>query len=201
MNPIKALVAIAPVVAIGALAFVLYNEHAHETGWSLSAPHAAPVKQPILFSHEIHVGKRGISCTYCHQFVDKNAHAGIPSMETCAGCHKTLNVAALPEWEQKEIGKFMVGNAPNMVLKDPLNPVKWNRVYDLPNHAHFPHQVHIYALATKQGKEAETACINCHGNIAKQEVVRQEIDLIRMGTCLSCHDKYGASKDCWSCHY
>ncbi|MBU6429405.1 MAG: cytochrome c family protein [Cyanobacteria bacterium REEB65] len=198
-------------VGLGGLVYFMYSEHAHETGWSVGPAHAVGPVQPIAFSHRIHVGIRGISCTYCHQFVDKSEIAGIPPMQTCLACHKNLDMAKLqgddairPDQEKAEIAKFMVGSAPPYALKDPDHGVRWLRVYDIPDHVHFPHKVHIWALATRQGKAPETTCILCHGDIAKMDRVGQfsgpYTDLSRMGTCLTCHHKFKASTDCFACH-
>lgn len=199
MNRTFLLVALVAVLLFGGLFFLLYEEHAHETGWSLGPAHAAGPEQPVLFSHKIHAGDRGISCTYCHQFVDRADYAGIPSMDTCLGCHKTLNTGNLEQWKQDEIAKFMSGPPGAATLKEPEKPIEWKRVYDLTNHVHFPHKVHVWALA--KGEPIESTCVSCHGDIASMEVVRQDVDLIRMGTCLSCHHKEKASTDCWACHY
>ena len=201
----------AVVVCLGGLIYFMYSEHAHETGWSVGAAHATPLVQPIAFSHRIHVGVRGISCTYCHQFVDKNNAAGIPPMETCLGCHKTLDMTKLqgdpaipPAQEKVEIAKFMTGVAPDAMLKHPNHGVRWLRVYDIPDHVQFPHKVHIWALATRLGKAPETTCVLCHGDIAKMDRVGQfsgpYTDISRMGTCLTCHHKFKAATDCWECH-
>ncbi len=46
--------------------------------------------QPIEFSHEIHAGKNGIDCKFCHnaEFDEKNT--GIPSANICMKCHKEV---------------------------------------------------------------------------------------------------------------
>ncbi|MGE3108885.1 MAG: cytochrome c3 family protein [Phycisphaerales bacterium] len=46
--------------------------------------------QPVMFSHEHHVGRLGISCVYCHTGVEESDFAGIPTPETCMGCHAQL---------------------------------------------------------------------------------------------------------------
>ena len=199
------------VIVLGGLIYFMYSEHAHETGWSIGPAHANGLVQPIAFSHRIHVTVRGISCTYCHQFVDTADVAGIPPMETCLACHKTLDTSKLvgdskiaTAAEQVEIDKFMTGPPGSATLKNPDHGVRWLRVYDLVDHVHFPHRVHIWALATREGKTPGTTCYLCHGDVAKRERVGQfggpYTDLMRMGTCLSCHDKYRAGTDCLECH-
>ena len=46
--------------------------------------------QPIEFPHDIHAGKLGIDCKFCHnaEFDEKNT--GIPSADVCMKCHKEV---------------------------------------------------------------------------------------------------------------
>src|SRR5688500_14696390 len=43
-------------------------------------------EQPIAFSHELHAGRNKVPCMYCHSSPDRSVDAGIPSVQTCAGC-------------------------------------------------------------------------------------------------------------------
>ncbi|RYI26592.1 MAG: cytochrome C, partial [Acetobacteraceae bacterium] len=53
-----------------------------------------PVAQPIPFSHAVHAGGLGLDCRFCHAGVEKAADAGMPTAETCLGCHSRVwNVA------------------------------------------------------------------------------------------------------------
>ncbi len=233
MKRILSLIAAGGLLALVGLAWFGYEEHAHETGWSVGPAHQAALAQPVLYSHKIHVGERGISCTYCHQFADKADFAGIPPMETCLHCHRGLDTDRLENTsmtatdKKAEIAKFLVrdpalaellGEPGAVALKEPTASIRWKRVYDLPNHVKFPHKVHVWALR----KDPETAkraaalakevpgmgdtttaatCLACHGDIQQMQVVRQDVDLIRMGTCLSCHHQKGAVTDCFGCHF
>src|SRR5690349_15329343 len=47
-------------------------------------------EQPVPFSHAHHVSGLGIDCRYCHTSVEKSAFAGMPSTETCMGCHAVI---------------------------------------------------------------------------------------------------------------
>ena len=49
-----------------------------------------PVSQPIPFDHQIHAGRLGISCEYCHATVTRSPTAGIPPTQTCVPCHSTV---------------------------------------------------------------------------------------------------------------
>ena len=50
-------------------------------------------RQPIFFRHDIHAGQFKIECQYCHYTVDKSSEPGIPSVETCMGCHMVVSGA------------------------------------------------------------------------------------------------------------
>ncbi|MBI2953025.1 MAG: cytochrome c3 family protein [Chloroflexi bacterium] len=137
----------------------------------------APPTQPIAFSHLVHANEKQIACTYCHQGVAKSAVAGIPSVEKCMGCHRTVAVDS-PEvrkvaayWERKE-------------------PIAWARLAYLPDHVYFSHQPHIQA-----GKECQT----CHGS---PSLPNGSFGRLQPGMdwCLSCHRRDGASIDCSTCH-
>jgi len=49
----------------------------------------APV-QPIHYSHKIHAGYNQIDCNYCHSSARKSKHSGIPSLNVCMNCHKSI---------------------------------------------------------------------------------------------------------------
>src|SRR5688500_5223601 len=44
-------------------------------------------RQPIFFRHDIHAGQFKIQCQYCHYSVNVSPEPGIPTMQTCMGCH------------------------------------------------------------------------------------------------------------------
>jgi hypothetical protein len=44
-------------------------------------------EQPVPYSHALHVGELGMDCRYCHNTVEKAAHAAVPPTETCMNCH------------------------------------------------------------------------------------------------------------------
>jgi len=142
-------------------------------------------RQPIFFRHDIHAGQFKIQCQYCHYSVDVSSEPGIPSMQTCMGCH--LVVAGGDSSSRTEIRKLRQAWTEK-------KPVEWVRVHFLPRHAHFPHQRHIKALGP-------TACATCHGDLSRMPQVFKTNQVDNMGFCITCHLERGVSRDCSVCHY
>ncbi|HUQ15289.1 MAG TPA: cytochrome c3 family protein [Gemmatimonadales bacterium] len=142
-------------------------------------------RQPIFFRHDIHAGQFKIQCQYCHYSVDVSTEPGIPSMQTCMGCH--LVVAGSDSSSRTEIRKLRQAWTEK-------KPVEWLRVHFLPRHAHFPHQRHIKALGP-------TACATCHGDVSRMPQVFKVNQVDNMGFCITCHMERGVSRDCSVCHY
>ncbi len=134
--------------------------------WQMTAPVAADVAvaQPIPFSHKHHVGDDGIDCRYCHVSVQKTAAAGMPSAEICLTCHSVLFKDApvlAPLHEAAATGV----------------PIRWQRVYDLPDFVFFDHSIHV---------AKGVACVTCHGRVDRMpQLVRHEE--LQMQWCLDCH--------------
>src|ERR1700754_2161094 len=102
-------------------------------------------RQPIFFRHDIHAGQFKIQCQYCHYSVAVSPEPGIPSMQTCMGCH--LVVSGSDSSSKTEIQKVRKAWSDK-------KPVEWVRIHYLPRHAHFPHQRHIKELGPN-------ACATC----------------------------------------
>ena len=121
-------------------------------------------KQPIPYSHKLHVDELGLDCRYCHANVERSQEAMIPPTQTCMGCHAVVRpdspkLAALRDsWKSG-------------------NPVPWVRVHKLPEHAYFDHSAHL---------PAGVGCVSCHGRIDQMDEVRLEAPLA-MSWCLDCH--------------
>ena len=134
--------------------------------------------QPIPFSHKLHAGDKQIPCQYCHSSARRSASAGIPSLNTCMGCHKLV---ATDKPNIKYVAEHYKNN----------EPIPWVKVNDLPDFVRFTHKIHINA-----GLE----CQGCHGQVQEMPVVSQEAPL-QMGWCIGCHKEKGAKIDCIACHY
>ncbi|MCK8787498.1 cytochrome c family protein [Roseomonas sp. NAR14] len=123
-----------------------------------------PARQPIPFSHAVHAGQLGLDCRLCHAGVERQAAAGMPTAETCLGCHRQVwNVAA----------QF----APLRSALALDTPVAWASVSRLPDHVRFHHGAHM---------AASVPCETCHGQVRTMpQTVRAET--LSMQWCLDCH--------------
>ena len=86
-------------------------------------------RQPIFFRHDIHAGQYKIQCQYCHYSVAVSPEPGIPSVQTCMGCH--LVIAGGDSASKAEIRKLRQAWSEK-------KPIEWVRVHYLARHAHFP---------------------------------------------------------------
>ena len=145
----------AAAIAMGTFAYVRSDR-----AWGVGE--AAP--QPIPYSHQIHVGQLGLDCRYCHAGVERAASAGMPTAETCLGCHgQVWSVSAqfAPLQTAIALGK----------------PVVWSSVHRLPEHVRFHHGAHV---------AAGIGCGGCHGEV--QAMARTvKVHTMSMGWCLDCH--------------
>ena len=121
-------------------------------------------QQPVPFSHKHHVSGLGIDCRYCHTEVEKSSNAGMPSTAICMTCHSQIwtNAAMLRPDRQS-------------LAQD--KPIRWTRVYTLPDYVYFDHSIHI---------AKGVGCTECHGPIGDMPLTWKAKPLT-MGWCLSCH--------------
>lgn len=120
--------------------------------------------QPVPYSHALHAGELGIDCRYCHNTVERSAHAAVPPTQTCMNCH------ALVKPESPKITKVLESSASGM-------PIDWVRVHHVADYAFFNHAAHV---------NRGVGCVSCHGRVDEMEVVYQAQPM-SMGWCLDCH--------------
>jgi mono/diheme cytochrome c family protein len=150
----------------------------------------API-QPIHYSHRIHAGVNKIECKYCHSSARVSAHSGIPSLNVCMNCHKSIyqvGEETLAEGKQeygvdynREIQKLYdaVGwDAENQKYTGESQPVEWIRIHNLPDFAYFNHSQHHIVGGIQ--------CQECHGPVEEMEIMYQYSSLT-MGWCINCH--------------
>ncbi len=145
--------------------------------------------QPIHYSHRIHAGENGIDCKYCHSSARVSKHSGIPSLNVCMNCHKSISEVAestatddySKEFYDGEIQKLYAAagwNPDDQKFSGTPQPVKWVRIHNLPDFAYFNHSQHV----SVGGIECQT----CHGPVETMEVMYQYAPLT-MGWCINCH--------------
>jgi len=172
-------------------------------------------EQPIKFIHSVHACENEVDCNYCHSSANDSKHAGIPSTNVCMNCHKAIKKGKING--EEEIAKIYAaigfdpatstyidgeGNNGHSLPQDSYNgePIKWNKVHNLPDHVYFSHQQHVVVGGIQ--------CQNCHGDVATYSVGRiapvEEINglvdkfpglielskpTLTMGWCIECHNK------------
>ncbi|MBI4816003.1 MAG: cytochrome c3 family protein [Deltaproteobacteria bacterium] len=131
-------------------------------------------KQPIEYSHKLHAGTLEMDCRYCHAYVERSPHAGVPSTQTCMNCHAQVKkdspkLAALRDsWADGKGDKS----------------IRWVRIHKVPDFAYFDHSAHV-GVGVGQNRAA-IGCETCHGSIDEMDVVKQEKPL-SMAWCIDCH--------------
>lgn len=145
--------------------------------------------QPIHYSHKIHAGDNGIDCKYCHSSARVSKTSGIPSLNVCMNCHKSIYEVA-PSTATAEYSKeFYDGEIKKLYeaagwsdedqkYTGESKPVKWVRIHNLPDFAYFNHSQHVSVAGIE--------CQTCHGPVETMEVVSQHAPLT-MGWCVNCH--------------
>jgi mono/diheme cytochrome c family protein len=146
--------------------------------------------QPIHFSHKIHAGDNKIDCKFCHSSARVSKTSGIPSLNVCMNCHKSIyeytgetTEEYSKEFYDAEIMKLYkaVGwSDEDQQYTGETQPVKWTRIHNLPDFVYYNHSQHV----TVAGLECQT----CHGPVETMEEVYQYSPLT-MVWCIDCHKK------------
>ena len=120
--------------------------------------------QPVVFSHKVHSGDYGMKCMFCHYKTELASFSAVPTTYSCTVCHVAL--------KNESLLMKMVN-----ISADSNIPLKWTRVYALPDFSHFSHKAHIRVMID---------CSSCHGEVEKMEKVMQS-KALTMKWCLDCH--------------
>ncbi|MCC4213413.1 c-type cytochrome [Leeuwenhoekiella parthenopeia] len=158
--------------------------------------------QPIHYSHRIHAGENQIECKYCHSSARTSKHSGIPSLNVCMNCHKSISEVAdatseyssvtedySKEFYDKEIQKLYkaVGwDQTTQSYTGETQAVEWVRIHNLPDFAYFNHSQHVSV--------ADIQCQTCHGPVEEMEIMYQYAPLT-MGWCINCHRETNVKMD------
>lgn len=133
--------------------------------------------QPVDYSHQIHAGKLGMDCRYCHVSVEDSYKANVPDAATCMNCHTGEGETG---FLNNDLWRAHKNNVNLVTLRSSFasgEPVRWKRIHKLPDYVNFPHSAHV---------NAGVSCFSCHGDINEQKVVAQA-ESLSMGWCLECH--------------
>lgn len=144
--------------------------------------------QPIHYSHKIHSGDNEIDCNYCHSSARVSRHSGIPSLNVCMNCHKSIyeyNGETTEEYskefydaEIQKLYKAVGWDDESQEYTGETQAVKWVRIHNLPDFSYFNHAQHV----SVGGIECQT----CHGPVEEMEIMYQYSPLT-MGWCINCH--------------
>ena len=134
--------------------------------------------QPLPFNHDTHTApdKAALPCLACHASAERAASAGMPADSTCLDCHRHI-LAQDPRL------------LPLHAAADPdspaytAEPLRWQRAYPLPAHAHFHHAAHT----------PRYDCSRCHPSPGRESPML-------MRDCLDCHRTEHQPLDCHKCH-
>ena len=155
------------VVMVGAFVYFYYFTPGKKIG----------VEQPIPFSHRVHSGVKMIQCEFCHPYVGRSNHPGLPPVEKCLYCHN-----------------YIIANHPQILKEhryyNTRTPTPWKKANYLAEHVLFNHQRHI---------RKEIACKECHGEVENMDRIRGRY--FYMEFCIECHREKKANIGCWlACH-
>ena len=144
----------------------------------------APVVQPIAFSHTRHlVGETSpkLACTECHTGAERQAVAGLPSIDRCLQCHMKPQSSLTTERAVRDAAARG-------------GPFAWKQVTRNAGHVYFSHAAHTAG--------ADIPCSFCHGDVASWTAPpsRPDPHLENMAACVNCHREHGASTGCPTCH-
>jgi hypothetical protein len=140
---------------------------------------AAGPEQPLPFSHKFHIGTVHLECFDCHNYPEKfGADMGYPPTSTCMSCH---SIIAREKPAIKKLAAFAAAK----------QPIPWVRVYTLPEFVFFDHRYHLIN---------DAQCDDCHGKVAEQDVVSNDLNSNKMTFCQPCHVKNKAATGCNTCH-
>lgn len=154
-------------------------------GGGLVATTQQPTTEPVAdMNHAVHIG-RGLECVDCHRGVEKEAHAGVPSILICLECHEDDSADTLG------------GDANAALIASHIERKEelwWPALYQLPGHVLFSHRRHVVF--------GKIECTTCHGDMSVRTTLPTEPieSTLRMKGCMKCHVESNVTVDCWACH-
>ena len=145
----------------------------------LGSLHAAAPEQPLPFSHKVHTATAKLICSDCHPTPEKfGGTMGFPPASKCMACHVLI---AKDKPAIQKLAQFAASK----------QSIPWVRVFRLEEFVFFDHRYHLMNGAR---------CEDCHGAIAEEDAVSDELGATKMVFCQSCHVKTRAAAGCTTCH-
>ncbi|MDD3722276.1 MAG: c-type cytochrome [Lutibacter sp.] len=146
--------------------------------------------QPLVFSHAVHSGDNKIDCQYCHSSAKNSKTSGIPSVNVCMNCHKSIseyNGELFGDYSKEDLDKE-IQKIYDAVGWDKVNvkyiegyeqkPIEWVRIHNLADFAYYNHSQHVNV--------AGIVCQTCHGPVETMVEMKQ-FSKLTMGWCIECH--------------
>ncbi len=163
----------APYIALAVLLLVVVS-------LLLGVRRGPAVPQPVAFNHRKHTEDLGLNCEFCHVYVKKGAHAGLPGAETCSVCHDS------PQGTSEEAARVTE-------LLSQGDPLQFNKLFRLAPHVFYTHRRHVGIAGLE--------CASCHGAIAETErPPRRALVQVTMDFCMDCHREQQQTLECNACH-
>lgn len=134
-------------------------------------------KQPLPFSHKTHAAA-AVNCGFCHDSNSPDEPIALPSTAVCMNCHATIDK---DKPAIQDLSSFAREN----------RSIPWVRVYSVPGWVYWSHAPHL---------KAGLQCAECHGDVAKMDVMQQTKNVTTMDGCSNCHQLHNVANDCGSCH-
>jgi hypothetical protein len=173
--------------SLGGGGFLIFAVYWWASPWNTDVGYQP--KQPIPYSHKLHAGhlgqpaelpdggittSLGLDCRYCHAYVERGPHAGVPPTQTCMNCHRQV----------KKDSPYLEPLRKSWADGTNGDPVPWKRIHKIPDFAYFDHSVHM-GFGVGENRAA-IGCETCHGRIDTMTVVHQ-VQPLSMVWCLDCH--------------
>lgn len=168
-NETPRLITLGSLAGLGVAIFSLYW---WASPWNTDVGYAP--KQPVAYSHKLHAGDLKMDCRYCHAYVERGPHAGVPPTQVCMNCHKQVKK------DSPDLAKLRESWADGKGDKS----IPWVRIHKVPDFAYFNHSAHM-GFGVGENRAA-IGCESCHGRIDTMVEVRQAQPL-SMSWCIECH--------------
>ena len=160
-------------------------------GWEEDAAQRRDIRQ----NHRIHVTQEEMECTDCHEGATDEDGAGMPKMDVCADCH---------DKQTSEVGEDRTGclfchtfaqPVPDCTeascTEDTLPEIE-PRMGSAPyRNLRYPGENDERGFSHRRHAEAEVACADCHGDIAREGAIPFPSGkyMPTPQRCLDCHAK------------